>query len=805
SFSYSGSGPVPVNFTRSNAISIAPPTSGDWGPDGRLYVATLNGELKALSFDDEWNVVGVETYPGVSQQLTRHSLGLAFNPFDPPDPVKVYVTHGLLYADGGGVVTGPSAYLGSVSVLTGPAFDAPQPVVTGLPQSNSGHAINGLAFDDNGDLLVVQGCNTNAGVAALAMGTLPESPLSGAVIKARTSRPDFDGAVHYVKSSDGQPDDDQRDGELVELAPGSHVSAHAVGLRNPYDLVVTTGHRLYATDNGPNLGFGPASIGATTQLPDPEDADELLLIESGNYYGSPNRSRARFDPRQYVYRDPWMASLPDELSQPILTLPSSQDGIAEYRSGTFGGQMRGELLLQKWQGGATRVRLTPDGRWVQLVQPVLPITGGLDLVPAPGGAIVVLDQFDMQLEVLEPVDGAATGTAEALDIFPWRAPATGGTPFVIGGRALGTLADTSVTIGGLPAALSSVSGTRIRGLIPARAAPGTALLDVVVTSAGVSTTLPAAFRYLLTPAGSEPGVWRPTGLSAEAELPAPMADLAAAVLDGELIVLAPGDPATHMLDLLRLGKPLGGSHWHSHAARPFAGADHAAEVLAGQLYVVGGIGGGSEGRLQIYDAHADAWSAGASLPWAGGAVSTAVIDGRLYAAGGLVGSGAVASAAIYDPAADVWSPLPDLPAGRHHAAGGSDGGRFFVLGGRTGPNTLSAGSDDVQVFDPSTGTWDWDKLPASPLAPLPVARGGTGPAIWWQGELYLFGGSTSGAVLGRVDAYDPAANAWRAEAPLPTPRRGSWPALFQGRIVVAGGHTTLGPSPSTAFEEFSRQ
>jgi glucose/arabinose dehydrogenase/N-acetylneuraminic acid mutarotase len=804
-FSYAGGGPVPVNFANTHGIGISPPTSGDWGPDGRLYVTTINGELKAVSFDDDWNITAVDTFAGVSQVPTKHSLGLAFNPYDPPSPVRVYVTHGLLYADGGGVITGPSPYRGTVSVLTGPDFDDPQPLVTGLPQSNSGHMINGLQFDDNGDLLVVQGCNTNAGVAALAMGTLPESPLSGSVVKARTSRPDFDGAVHYVRSSDGQPDDDQRDGELVELAPGAHVGAHAVGLRNPYDLVYTTTRRLYATDNGPNLGFGPASIGATTQVPDPEATDELLLVEAGNYYGSPNRSRGRFDPRQYVYRDPWMEPLPDELSQPLLTLPSSQDGIAEYRSATFGGQMQGELLLQKWQGGATRVRLTPDGRWVALVQPVLPTTGALDVVPGPGGALVVLDQFNSQLEVLTPVDSAATGTAEALDIFPWRAPASGGVPFVIGGRAFGTLASTSVTIGGLPATVTAVSATRIRGLLPAQPAPTTDLLDVSVTSAGVTTTLSGAFRYLFTPAGHEPGAWSPTGISAESVLPAPAADLAAAVLDGELVVLAPSDPATRMLDLLALGKPLGGSHWHSHAARPFVGADHAVEVLAGKLYVVGGLGGASEGRLQIYDPDADAWTTGASLPWAGGAVATAAIGGRLYAAGGLVGAGAVASAAVYDPAANAWTPLAPMPAGRHHAAGGTDGSRLFVFGGRTGPNTLSAGSDDVQVFDPGTGTWDWDKLPASPLAPLPSPRGGTGAAVAWQGELYVFGGSTTGAVLGRVDAYDPQAHAWRADASLPTPRRGSWPALFQGRVFVVGGHTTLASSPSTAFEAFTRQ
>ena len=68
---------------------------------------------------------------------------------------------------------------------------------------------------------------------------------------------------------------------------------HDIGhppLRNPYDLVYTTARRLYATDNGPNLGFGPASIGAVAQLPDPEDADELLLQK-----GQAGARRVRLD------------------------------------------------------------------------------------------------------------------------------------------------------------------------------------------------------------------------------------------------------------------------------------------------------------------------------------------------------------------------------------------------------------------------------------------------------------------------------------------------------------------------------
>ena len=115
-------------------------------------------------------------------------LGVAFNPVDPPNPVKLYVAHAKLYAEGGGSFTGPAPYNGQVSVLTGPNFSTVQPLITNLPVSNRDHAINGLQFDNNADLFIANGSATNAGIPSIQMGTLPESPLSGAILKALLSK-----------------------------------------------------------------------------------------------------------------------------------------------------------------------------------------------------------------------------------------------------------------------------------------------------------------------------------------------------------------------------------------------------------------------------------------------------------------------------------------------------------------------------------------------------------------------------------------------------------------------------------------
>jgi N-acetylneuraminic acid mutarotase len=297
----------------------------------------------------------------------------------------------------------------------------------------------------------------------------------------------------------------------------------------------------------------------------------------------------------------------------------------------------------------------------------------------------------------------------------------------------------------------------------------------------------------------------------------PPGDVAAGVIDGELLLVGADASGTLVLDLLQLGLP--GGDWHEHAPRPFVGAAHSAAVLDDKLYVVGGAGNGSEGRLQIYDPDDDSWTLGPDLPWPGSHVGTAVIDGALYAAGGLSGGSVTDQAAVYEPSSESWTPLPPLPIAVHDAACGTDGSRLFVIGGADDPQGPPQPHDDVQVFDPVVGLWDSDKLPGSTLSPLPAARGGTGPAVLWQGELYVFGGESPGGpsspgsgpgptadgVYDRVDVLDPAAGTWRLEASLPTAGHGHFPVLFQSRIFVAGGHVASGSAPSTRLEIFTRQ
>ena len=480
-------------------------------------------------------------------------------------------------------------------------------------------------------------------------------------------------------------------------------------------------------------------------------------------------------------------------------LDSSTNGIDEYRAAAFNSAMRGDLIAMKWNSGVYRVELSSDGREVtnktlyssSSNQSHLP-NRGLDVLAGPGGAIVAVDYSLGKVRVQVPDDIAALGLTP-YDIFPWRAPATGGQPFVIGGSGFGTnQSQVSVSIGGVAATVTSVSDKRISGILPPSSTGlATELLDVVVTVGMSQRTIEDAMRYLPAVPGMGRGVWRPG-----VPLPSPLGEVASVVAGGEILVFGQGDSRTLGFD------PLQGTWSTVRAQRPLPGNHHGVEVLGDKVYLLGGLDAGSAGQVQIYDVVADSWSLGAPMPWNAGSCVTALIDGLIYVGGGnLQGAGTASNFAVYDPVADSWASLGSMPLGVNHAAAGTDGAKLYVFGGRQGANVPQAGFSDVQVYDPVVGSWETSA--AGDLAPMPLPRGGTGRAVFAQGEFYVIGGEDDVDAFAEVQVYDPVDDTWRTDRPLPTARHGSHPVLFEGRIFVFGGGLAAGFGFSDVAEVLS--
>lgn len=329
------------------------PTSLQFGPDGRLYVAQQNGLLLAYSIQRnssvDYQVTGTEVINNI-QQIENHNDDGTLD-FDPKSKDKRQVTgilvtgtanNVIIYVGssdsriGGGSSKGDvnlDTNSGMISRLTksGGSWQRLD-LVRGLPRSEENHANNGMQIKGN-LLYVAQGGNTNAGAPSNNFAFITEYALSGAiltvnlaVIDALPTKTASDGSQYkYDIPTLDDPTRPNQNGQDVgdpfggndglnqaKWVAGGPVQVYAGGFRNIYDLVWTTDNKLYTWDNGPNGGWGghPANEGFGTATNNwiagepgsstngPNDGpvnnkDGLHFVNGSNYYGGhPNPIRA---------------------------------------------------------------------------------------------------------------------------------------------------------------------------------------------------------------------------------------------------------------------------------------------------------------------------------------------------------------------------------------------------------------------------------------------------------------------------------------------------------------------------------
>jgi len=764
-------GTAPVAFQSRGVFTLPGPTQAAWGPDGRLYIASLTGAVTTLEFDDQYNVTQSQIIPGVQNSPAYNAIGIGFSPWESPAAFNIYLGHARLFVTDGRSNVRPSGYLGQVSALASPLF-IPKPLISGLPSTNHDHGVNGITFDNSGQLYVAVGGQTNAGIPNPNLGFLDESPFSAAVLSASVGRVGFNVAISYVDAKTNLPSLDQNDSANAVTAGNPDLRLHSTGLRNAFGIVWATNGRLYGTDNSPNTGFGGASMTATTQVGDPVTPDKVLLLGKNHYYGHPNRNRGRFDARENRYQSPWETSLPEEATPPMTLLPSSRDGIEEYRATTFGGALRGSLLVQEWNGSLSALGLSGDGR--RVVSTLKQIWGtqrGLGVVSGPGGAILVVDYTGSQIIVSLPDDKAATGMV-AYDIFPWRAPASGDFTFIIGGKQFGSISNTTVYIGSQQARLTSVTPQRIRGFIPPSTNPTAAFLPVLVTSGAKTSVIPEGFRYLLKP-GQGNGVWKE-----EPQTPVAPGATTAAETGGLFYVLSEDSTVFQAFN------PVTGT-WSSDFPPPPVAVMSPCIVAAGrELVLVGSTAPGAPWSVQIYTPLTRSWRQGAPGPWNSLSPAVASSGRNVYVCGGGIAGTASQVAATYNADKNQWLPLPQMPLPCLEAAAAVSGSTLWIFGGASGAPNLG-----VQSFDLSGGTWSV-RASSSPK-PLPNRFGAR--AVCFADELYLIGGRLeSGEVLRTIDVLLQPSSTWRTETALPEAAWGLGCASTESEIFLTGGRNTTG-------------
>lgn len=539
------------SFTQTtlSGLSIANPSSLQFGPDGRLYIAQDNGTIVAVGVTEtpagEYTVTSREAI-NLVRFIPNHNDDGSFNATLTTRQVTGLLVAGtaerpVLYVSssdpriGGGTNkgdTGLDTNSGTLSRLTKDAGGnwIKEDLVYGLPRSEENHAVNGMQINpENGHLLLTVGGGTNAGAPSQEFGYLSDyaygasivdidlaaiSALPSQTYRGQTYKyalPTVDdptrGSVGDVLSS-GQPEVFGGNNGLnqARLTADSPVQIYANGFRNMYDITVGEDGHIYGIDNGGNPGWGgpplyvqpDGTLGSTpTAFPTNAVNDgngsinkaPLHLIERGYYGGHPipvlaNPTGAGLyrpdgtpvplpadwppvpasmvNPVTGYYLPPGVdraSLLPLELQTPLNlrgelgTFTGSVNGIDDYRSNAFDGEMKGDLIAASLNDDSIyRVDLSADGRSVLGITNLTP--GGLagdgnalDVHAAPesgpfagtlwvasyGGGITILKPGSAQVDPAATSDVDKDGLNNSIDPFP--VDATNGQSVLLTGGA----------------------------------------------------------------------------------------------------------------------------------------------------------------------------------------------------------------------------------------------------------------------------------------------------------------------------------------------------------------------------------
>ncbi len=328
-----------VSFSEKDidGISVGNPTSIEFGPDGRLYVAQQSGVIKAYTLsresDGSYTVTNAEVINDIRSDIPNHNddgtdapnvddrqvtgIHLAGTADDP----VLYATSSDPRSGGGSgeADTDLDTNSGIISKITWAADSSREHtiLVRGLPRSREKHSTNGLQLDESTNTLyIAQGGHTSRGAPSPEFDEAIEYALSSAILTVDLDQIDgmsegtnVNGVpVKYDLPTLGnttEPFGGQDGANMAKIVVDGPVQVYSPGWRNPYDVELTQDGNLYTVDNGGAAGWGGPPINegpdgvCTHEFNDPnnaEDDNSMQYISGEGYYGGhPNPTRGNPD------------------------------------------------------------------------------------------------------------------------------------------------------------------------------------------------------------------------------------------------------------------------------------------------------------------------------------------------------------------------------------------------------------------------------------------------------------------------------------------------------------------------------
>ena len=213
------------------------------------------------------------------------------------------------------------------------------------------------------------------------------------------------------------------------------------------------------------------------------------------------------------------------------------------------------------------------------------------------------------------------------------------------------------------------------------------------------------------------------------------------------------------------------------------------------------------------------WESAAPFPEPAEELYGVGANGKMYVIGGF-GSGGRPLGVVYeyDAGTDKWTKKKSMPLPAHHAALAEYKGKIYAFAGfvpYSAPGQPGAGGgwqpvDNAWEYDPAADSW-------KALAPVPTKRGSAIAALV-NGKIYVIGGQTMNpgsnepAVfqnrparsVGTNEAYDPETNKWESRSLMPTARNHTYGGAVNGKVYVIGGRmgsSFIGASTNTDIVE----
>lgn len=385
---------------------LSNPTSLQFGPDGRLYIAQQDGLLRIYDVTQpapgQWSAVQAQTL-GLIQSIPNHNDDGSLN-----TSITDRQVTGILVA---GTAANPVIYVtssdpriaefgdlnldtnsGILSKLTwNGASWTKVDLIRGLPRSEENHSPNGMALSADGTkLYLVQGGNTNNGAPSSFFSNTPEYALSAAVLeidlvaleaipnKVFTYAPGVTSTYKYdlptlddpTVSNNGTTGNETaggldvggpfggNDGLNQAILPAdAPLRIFATGLRNAFDAVLTQSGELFTIDNGSNGGLGGVPILDANGKPTnqfnndgPGSLDSLYLLADGSYYGHPDPTRGNQTGSVLSYAD---GSQP----QVIATIPNAAAAVPS------GVQIAPGFVIDPSKFTSSAARLAQEGQF----------------------------------------------------------------------------------------------------------------------------------------------------------------------------------------------------------------------------------------------------------------------------------------------------------------------------------------------------------------------------------------------------------------------------------------------------------